>query len=127
MRHLEKLDHVNLRTTQLGAMIDWYTNILGMHSGARPDFSFPGAWMYVGNSAAVHLVGTDGSAGAGAEVKLKLEHFAFSARDSAGFQAALDSFGEKYNRVELPGFNLIQYNLWDPDGNHIHVDFPLDE
>ena len=54
-----KLDHVNIRTTQLETMIDWYTNILGMHSGHRPDFPFPGAWMYAGDVAAVHLVGID--------------------------------------------------------------------
>ena len=55
-----KLDHVNLRTNQLDKMIDWYTNILGMRSGLRPDFQFPGAWMYGGDDASVHLVEVDG-------------------------------------------------------------------
>ncbi|MEJ2178651.1 MAG: VOC family protein, partial [Gammaproteobacteria bacterium] len=54
---IEKLDHVNVRTTQLDAMIDWYTNVLGMRIGDRPDFRFPGAWMYTGEAAPVHLVG----------------------------------------------------------------------
>jgi NADPH:quinone reductase-like Zn-dependent oxidoreductase len=39
---IEKLDHVNLRTTQLDSMIDWYSNVLGMRSGDRPDFPFSG-------------------------------------------------------------------------------------
>ena len=38
-----KLDHVNVRTNQLDAMIGWYTDVLGMRTGARPDFPFPGA------------------------------------------------------------------------------------
>ena len=54
-----KLDHVNIRTTQLdnhGRLVHKYS---GMRSGDRPDFPFPGAWMYAGNVAAVHLVGID--------------------------------------------------------------------
>ena len=75
-----KLDHVNVRTKQLDTMIDWYTNIMGMRRGERPDFPFPGAWMYTGSVAAVHLVGIDDKPSVGSEVDLKLEHFAFSAK-----------------------------------------------
>ena len=63
MMQIKKLDHVNLRTTQLGVMIDWYTDVLGMEQGERPNFPFPGAWMYAGESALVHLVGRDDDPG----------------------------------------------------------------
>jgi len=122
-----KLDHVNLRTTQLETMIDWYSNILGMHSGDRPNFPFPGAWMYAGESAAVHLIGIDGAPGSGSEVDLKLEHFAFSATGGAKFEEKLRAIGVQYQRIDLPEINIYQINLWDPDGNHIHVDFPVNE
>ena len=124
---LGKLDHVNLRTTQLDALVDWYENVLGMRSADRPEFSFPGAWLYAGDAAAVHLVGIDGTPGAGSETKLKLEHFAFSATGLAQFEAKLQAMGEHYRRVDISSFNIVQINLWDPDGNHIHVDFPTDE
>jgi catechol 2,3-dioxygenase-like lactoylglutathione lyase family enzyme len=124
---IEKLDHVNVRTTQLDAMIDWYTNVLGMRIGDRPDFRFPGAWMYTGEAAPVHLVGIDGESGAGSETKLKLEHFAFSATGGAAFQTKLKTLAVQYKRVDIPEINVYQINLWDPDGNHIHIDFPLDE
>lgn len=122
-----KLDHVNLRTTQLETMIDWYSNILGMHSGDRPNFPFPGAWMYAGESAAVHLIGIDGAPGSGSEVDLKLEHFAFSATGGAKLEENLRAIGVQYQRIDLPEINIYQINLWDPDGNHIHVDFPVNE
>ncbi len=122
-----KLDHVNVRTTQLNTLIDWYTNVLGMHAGDRPNFPFPGAWMYAGENAAVHLVGVDGRPGAGSESRLKLEHFAFSATGGAEFEVKLKAMGMQYKRVDIPEFNLYQINLWDPDGNHIHIDFPADE
>ena len=124
---IKKLDHVNLRTNQLDVMIDWYTDVLGMRTGDRPGFSFPGAWMYAGDAAAVHLVGINCTPGAGSETDLKLEHFAFSATGGAQFQAKLERKGIPYKRVDIPDIAVYQINLWDPDGNHIHIDFPLDE
>ncbi len=121
--HIRRLDHVNVRTTQLETMVDWYTRILGMRRGDRPDFPFPGAWMYVGDHPAVHLVGIEGAPATGSETALKLEHFAFSASDRAGFEAMLTEQGEAFRISVVPGFGVIQYNIWDPDGNHIHIDF----
>lgn len=124
---VERLDHVNLRTTRLEILVDWYANVLGLRRGKRPEFPFPGAWMYAGDAAVVHLVGIDAAPGAGSETALKLEHFAFGASGRAGFEERLRSLNVRYERREVPGFNLVQINLWDPDGNHIHVDFPADE
>lgn len=78
-----KLDHVNVRTNQLDSMNGWYTNVLGMRAGDRPDFPFPGTWWYAGDAAAIHLVGVEGGSGAGSELDLKLERFAFSATGRA--------------------------------------------
>ena len=80
MAQIQKLDHVNLRTTQLDNMIHWYGDVLGLRSGPRPGFGFPGAWLYAGEAAYVHLVGIPGQPASGSEVELKLEHFAFSAK-----------------------------------------------
>ena len=124
---ISKLDHVNVRTAQLEPMIAWYSEVLGLRRGDRPDFPFPGAWMYAGDSAVVHLVDNAGAVGTGSEVELKLEHFAFSAKGRATFEAKLIERGDRFERAEIPAINIIQLNVWDPDGNHIHVDFPLDE
>lgn len=120
---LGKLDHVNVRTDNLEAMVAWYTEILGMRSGDRPKFQFPGAWMYVGDHPVVHLVSTPDDAGAGSEVSLKLEHFAFEATGMKAFEAKLAAAGEKFEKRDVPGFGVTQFNIWDPDGNHIHIDF----
>jgi len=122
-----KLDNVNVRTTQLESMIAWYSEVLGMRQGDRPNFPFPGAWMYAGDTAAVHLVHNADTVGAGSETELKLEHFAFSATGRAAFEAKLTARGDRFECSEIPAINLIQFNVWDPDGNHIHIDFPLDE
>ena len=121
-----RLDHVNLRTAQLDALITWYGEILGMHPGPRPNFPFPGAWLYSGDDAVVHLVGVEGDPGAGAERDLKLEHFALSATGRSSFEERLVAAGEKFQTIDIEDFGITQYNIWDPDGNHIHIDFRED-
>lgn len=117
---LLRLDHVNIRTANLAAMVDWYETVLGMTSGARPPFSFPGAWLYVGDAPVVHLVGVD-QAARGDDPKL--EHFALAAEGLKTFLARLDTTGTPYRLGKIPGADIVQVNVFDPDGNHIHVDF----
>lgn len=119
---ITRLDHVNLRTSQLETMVRWYADVLGMKSGPRPDFPLPGAWIYAGDVAAVHLSEVP-DPGTGSETPLKLEHFALAATDLNGFLAHLDQQSVPYKRSEVPSAGLVQINIWDPDGNHIHVDF----
>ena len=116
------LDHVNIRTTQLAEMVRFYEEVLGLASGPRPGFSFPGAWLYCGPQAVVHLIevptppqpSTDSG----------LEHFAFSgAGTREDFKARLTAQGVEHWEGEPPGTGLTQVNFRDPDGHHIHVDF----
>ena len=79
---VKKLDHVNVHTTNLANMVEWYARVLGMQAGERPPFPFPGAWLYCGGEPTVHLVGVDKLAKA--EGLLQLEHFAFSATGLKG-------------------------------------------
>lgn len=123
---IEKLDHINLRTAQLEAMIDWYGAVLDLHPGPRPDFGFPGAWLYAGAQAVVHLVGvTAPPTDPGTD--LKLEHAAFRASGYAAFRARLAARGDACRLSKVPGLPIVQVNLWDPDGNHLHIDFDAAE
>lgn len=122
-----KLDHVNVRTNQLDSIIAWYTNVLGLRTGDLPGFPFPGAWMYAGDAAAIQLIGVKGRPGAGSELELKFEHFAFRATGRNELETRLLTMGLQYQRIALPSIKQVQLHLWDPDGNHVHVDFPADE
>jgi catechol 2,3-dioxygenase-like lactoylglutathione lyase family enzyme len=124
---VRRLDHVNIQTTQVEAMVAWYDEILGLRTGPRPDFPFPGAWLYAGEDAIIHLVGHDGDAAVGSEEKLKLEHFALTATGRAAFEAKLRDKAVSNQRFELKEIGLVQFHLRDPDGNHVHVDFPSQE
>lgn len=120
---IEKLDHVNLRTTRLSVMTDWYDTVLGLRAGPRPAFPFAGAWLYAGDRAVVHLVEIDAPNAIGSEAPLKLEHFAFTASGIDGFEEKLQANGVQYAIGKNDLMAVIAFNIWDPDGNHIHVDF----
>ena len=123
---IKQLDHVNVRTSRLDEMIRWYGDILGMMTGPRPDFDFPGAWLYAGDHPAIHLVGVEGEPGSDPS-DLKLEHFALSATGIAELLAKAQATGERISVRKVPSFPIVQVNLWDPDGNHIHIDFTEEE
>lgn len=123
---VKKLDHVNVRTANLDGMVEWYGRMLGMLPGPRPDFPFPGAWLYAGEDAALHLIGVEAEPGADA-TDLKLEHFALRATGMKELLERAAGAGEKADVRKVPGFPIVQVNMWDPDGNHIHIDFGVDE
>lgn len=122
---LTAFDHVNIRTANLDAMIAFYGDILGMHPGKRPEFPFPGAWLYLGDQALIHLVGVQ--APTSDPANLALEHAAFRATGLAEFLAHLDARDLPYELAEVPGFDILQVNIHDPDGNHLHIDFDSSE
>ena len=122
---IQRLDHVNVVTARLGEMVMFYEVVLGLKPGPRPDFPFPGAWLYAGDHPVVHLVGSDAPDRVGSEVGLKLEHFAFSATDMAAFEEKLIRLGYPFKKSNVPGAGLIQFHIADPDGNHVHIDFEV--
>jgi catechol 2,3-dioxygenase-like lactoylglutathione lyase family enzyme len=122
---LKAFDHVNVRTANLDGMVAFYSEVLGLKPGRRPDFGFPGAWLYLGDQAFVHLVSVKTAPAAGGNVTL--EHFAFRAEGLAAFRAKLDARGIAHSVDAVPGFPILQVNFHDPDGNHIHVDFDASE
>jgi catechol 2,3-dioxygenase-like lactoylglutathione lyase family enzyme len=122
---LERLDHINVNTTQLAAMKAWYSEVLGMTPGPRPNFSFGGAWMYCEGLPVVHLVERARLEPVSGD--LKLQHFALTAKDLGGFLERLKALGVPYRVGIIDDFELCQINVTDPDGNNLHIDFPLAE
>ena len=115
-----RLDHVNIKTNRLTEMVAFYEDVLGMKSGKRPNFPSHGAWIYVGKNPVIHLVEMAHEC---ASVEPKIEHFALQA---IGLKNLLETLVERkveYTLDPVPGLSVIQVNLTDVDGNHIHIDF----
>ncbi len=122
---IRRLDHVNVRTANLEGLVRFYSDALGLERGERPPLGFPGAWMYAGDQAVIHLVGVE--AARQPEGALLLEHFAFSASGLDEFLARLTRLGVEFEQSRQAGTGNVVINLRDPDGNRLHVDFTASE
>lgn len=122
---IRRLDHVNVRTANVATLVRFYTEVLGLFEGERPPLGFPGAWLYAGDSAVIHLV--EVAEPPKPEGALRLEHFAFSATGLEDFVARLQRLGVEFRQSRQAGTGNVVINLRDPDDNRLHVDFPAGE
>ncbi|MBI1774346.1 MAG: VOC family protein [Proteobacteria bacterium] len=114
------LDHVNIRTRDLERSQRFYQDVLGMRLGPRPAFTFPGAWLYVGDQPVVHLVG-DPKAPQGS--KAAFDHVAFAASGMATFKRRLEKAAIGFESRIVPGARRYQIFLTDPDGVKVELQF----
>jgi catechol 2,3-dioxygenase-like lactoylglutathione lyase family enzyme len=121
---LQWLDHVNIRTTRLTEMVAFYRDLLGLAEGFRPAFGFPGAWLYLGDRAVVHLVAQERRPVA---EDPGIEHLALNGTGLEELRARIRAAGVEHWLNPIPDAGIVQLHLRDPDGNHVELGFPLDE
>ena len=119
---LSGLDHVNIRTNRLQELIGFYRRVLGLETGPRPDFSMAGSWLYLGTQPIVHLVATTEPLN---NERVQIEHFALKGVDLDATVAHLDREGVAREIRCVPGYDMMQIFIRDPDGNHIEINFDI--
>ncbi len=62
-----------------------------------------------------------------ASVEPKIEHFALQATGLSQLIEKLTQADIRHSIDPVPGVPIVQVNLRDVDGNHIHIDFHSDE
>ena len=117
------LDHFNIRTSKLGDTVQFYEDILGLKSGDRPNFSFPGAWMYSEGKAVVHLVDISQTSEQQKPDSGVVHHVAFASRDFSGMKQRLHSKGMAFDTRQVPGGELWQIFVRDPNGVMIELNY----
>ena len=71
-------DHFTILTDDLSVTEDFYTKLLGFTVGPRPDFKFPGLWLYANDAAILHVMQVDQLPNPRKGV---LDHMAFRGKD----------------------------------------------
>jgi catechol 2,3-dioxygenase-like lactoylglutathione lyase family enzyme len=117
------LDHFNIRTRRLDDTVKFYRDILGLENGDRPNFSFPGAWMYSEGRPVVHLVDISPTSEAQKPDSGVVHHVAFASRDFNGMKARLASKGMPFDTRQVPGGELWQIFITDPNGVMIELNY----
>ena len=117
---IERLDHINIRTPDLKKTEAFFMDILGLTKGWRPDFNFPGSWLYCGEQAVVHLVGVKAS---GQTEDAALDHFAFYVSGFDDVVKKLKKHKYKYDARVVPNSGRRQVFLQDPNGVRVELNF----
>ena len=135
---LQRLDHYSIRTPRLDETRRFYADILDMHEGPRPPFPFPGAWMYSGDIAMVHLVGYDPDDAEGLKGYLgdkdvsstgtgTIDHVAFAVTGLDATLARLRAANLTFRERTVPNLGLHQVFVEDPNGVTLELNFPASE
>jgi len=108
------IDHVTLRTADLEATRTFLEDLLGLTAGSRPDFGFPGYWLYGGGQPVVHLIPGGGEAiGRNAET---IDHVGFRLDGYAAYREKLDKAGTPYSTMDLPELGERRLFVRTPGG-----------
>ena len=133
---INSLDHCAIRTTKLQETRDFFVDILGLEDGERPDFPFPGAWLYTDSTAVIHLIGVDPDDPSGlqryvgGEISTEalqgsgaFDHIAFRANDPSVLIDRLKKTDHAYRERQVPKMGLFQIFVEDPNGITIELNY----
>jgi catechol 2,3-dioxygenase-like lactoylglutathione lyase family enzyme len=118
------MNHFTVLAKDLAATKTFYMDLLGLTEGFRPDLGFPGAWLYCGNQAVLHIIA---GRALPADPRGVLDHMAFSARDLPAVTAKLDSSRIQYDLRRQNESGVWQLFCFDPNGARVELDFEASE
>ena len=123
---IQGMNHFTILTDNVEATREFYCNLLDLHVGWRPPFTFPGLWLYSGEDAILHVIGGKTRDDLKAGV---IDHMAFTANDLPATAKRLKERGVAYDLRRLAGDPKAQWQLfcYDPNGARVELDFDAAE
>lgn len=117
-------DHYNVTCSDLERTRRFYGEVVGLREGERPPFAQPGAWMYLGNQAMVHISTMRQPTTRKSDA---YDHVAFRAEGLEEFRGRLRAHGIYFEEYAVPDRNLHQLFFRDPDGAEVEIVFTGEE
>ncbi len=121
---IDGMNHFTVMSSDLEKSKAFYINILGLTEGYRPPFEFPGAWLYSGDQALLHIMAGRPMPSNAAGV---IDHMAFTASNLQLVINQLKRHDIQYKLQRLPGLEIWQLFCHDPDGAKVELDFAAHE
>ena len=117
---IRAVHHVGRLTKRLEASRAFYRDVLGFREIERPNFDFPGAWLFA-FGVQIHLIGNDAAGDPTGEIQSRVNHLALHVDDFEQARALLEEHGVQYKESQAPGRNLRQLFFRDPDGHVVEL------
>jgi catechol 2,3-dioxygenase-like lactoylglutathione lyase family enzyme len=118
---IESINHIARVTHDLEASTAFYRDVLGFRSIQRPNFGFPGAWLF-NYGVQIHLIAATGDPAVdGPEISIRADHVAFHVADTDVVEELLKRHGIPYKTNYVADSGVTQIFFHDSDGNHIEI------
>ena len=125
------MQHFMVLSKDLEQTRRFYCDVLGFSTGPRPPFGFDGLWIYAGDVACIH-VAQRASYYATSRTEVNppdpndhgsgsVDHIAFAATDFDELVASFEKHGVRYRATRVPGKDIRQLFVHDPDGIQIEI------
>ena len=114
------MNHFTVLAKDLAVTREFYIGVLGLADGPRPDLGFPGAWLYAGDQAVLHIIA---GRALPPDPRGVLDHMAFSAKDLPATAGLLKARGISYDLRRQPELGTWQLFCFDPNGARVELDF----
>lgn len=114
-------DHFTILTDDLSVTEAFYSKFLGLTAGPRPDFKFPGLWLYAKDAAILHVMQVEQMPNPRKGV---LDHMAFRGQGVNALLEKLKAAGLNFRVKRTPDpWDQWQVFFEDPNGAVVEVDF----
>jgi catechol 2,3-dioxygenase-like lactoylglutathione lyase family enzyme len=141
---MSRLDHCNIRTFDLEATVDFYTDIVDLKDGDFPGMRSMGAWLYDSSDRPIlHLIGIDpkdpqvalgrvrdrlGDLAGSLELSRlsgggAIDHIAFECANYDAMVEKLRGRGLIFTTNDVPSIGLRQLFVNDPNGVTLELNF----
>jgi glyoxylase I family protein len=117
---LKALHHVGRLTKRLEESRAFYRDVLGFREIQRPNFDFPGAWLY-NLGIQIHLIVNPGAPDPNGDIQTRCDHLALYSDDLDRTEALLKEHGIAYRTNYVAKTGVKQVFFRDPDGHHVEV------
>ena len=128
MKHYVGLLHLNIRCTKadLPKIEKFYSEVMGLTKGYRPDFKNEGLWLYAGDEPIIHVGARVAEGFLSDKHNGSVDHFAFRMKGATEFREHLRGLGIAFEQQNVPeaGFQIF---LKDPVGTVLEFNFPNSE
>lgn len=125
---LEGLLHLTIRCSRadLPRIEKFYSEVVGLKKGYRPDFNNEGFWLYAGDESLVHVGARVADGFLSEKHNGSVDHVAFRMSGASDFREHLRKTGVAFEEQNVPNAGY-QIFLRDPVGTVLEFNFPNEE
>jgi glyoxylase I family protein len=114
------VNHVGRITRRVEESKKFYRDVLGFREVERPNFDFPGAWLY-NYGIMIHLIHNEKAGDPQGEIQTRDDHLALHVDDLDAAERLLKEHNVPYRKNVVADRNITQIFCRDPDGHHVEI------